>query len=210
MLPCFLCHHASHPLPARVRGRQYHDCPNCRLIFMDPQDRLPCEAERAHYRMHNNDPADPAYRRFLRQLADPLMSRLTPGMKGLDFGCGPGPTLSVMLAEAGFEMAVYDPAFADNRAVLDDQYDFVTCTETVEHFHDPRAEWERLHQLVRPGGLLAVMTQPISPDVDFANWWYALDPTHVSLHHPATMDWIAEHWHMTVDRVGETVWIFKV
>lgn len=208
MLTCPLCQHPDCPLLAGVHGRDYHDCPDCRLVFMNPRDRISLADERAHYRLHQNNPDDPGYRKFLSKVADPLISSLSPGMRGLDYGCGPGPTLSVMLEEAGFAMDLYDPAFAEDRSVLDHRYDFVTCTETVEHFHHPAAEWSRLHRLVRPGGLLAVMTQPLEPDLDFAGWWYLRDPTHVSLYRPATLQWIADHWRMTLTRPSPTVWIF--
>jgi len=49
--------------------------------------------------------ADPRYRRFLARLAEPLIAHLPKGARGLDFGCGPGPTLSLMLREAGFACA---------------------------------------------------------------------------------------------------------
>ena len=61
---------------------------------------------------------DAGYRRFLSKLADPLMARLAPGARGLDYGCGPGPALAAMLREAGHEVALYDPFFAPDPAPL--------------------------------------------------------------------------------------------
>jgi hypothetical protein len=42
-----------------------------------------------------------------------------------------------MLAEAGHAMALYDPFFRPDPAALERDYDFITCTETAEHFHHP-------------------------------------------------------------------------
>ncbi|MGB2360319.1 MAG: methyltransferase, partial [Porticoccaceae bacterium] len=60
-------------------------------------------AEKAIYDQHQNSPDDLQYRRFLSRLTEPLLERLGPCSRGLDFGCGPGPTLSVMMAEQGHD-----------------------------------------------------------------------------------------------------------
>jgi SAM-dependent methyltransferase len=195
-LPCPLCLRAD-PRPVGTGdGRLYGDCRACGLIHLHPAHHPTPEAERAHYRTHENDPGDPGYREFLSRLADPLLERLDPGAEGLDYGAGPGPTLSVMLAERGHPTAIYDPFFHPDRAVLDRSYEFVTCSETAEHFHRPREELARLCSLLRPGGILAVMTvmypgaEPAGGD--FEGWWYRRDPTHVSFYRPRTFEWIAE------------------
>jgi hypothetical protein len=97
-----------------VHGRRYGTCAACGLIQVTREDHLTPAAERAHYGTHRNDPADPGYRTFLDRLCAPLVQRLPPGAEGLDYGSGPGPTLSVMLEEQGFPMRVYDPHFADD------------------------------------------------------------------------------------------------
>jgi hypothetical protein len=48
---------------------------------------------------------------FSASLAGPLLARLAPASQGLDYGCGPGPALAAMLAEAGHAVALYDPLF---------------------------------------------------------------------------------------------------
>jgi hypothetical protein len=82
-----------------------------------------------------------------------------PGARGLDFGCGREPTLSVLFEEAGFPCANYDLHYFNDPAVLNTQYDFLTCSETMEHFRNPREEFEKLLSLVKPGGWIGIMTQ---------------------------------------------------
>jgi SAM-dependent methyltransferase len=171
--------------------RSYFRCGVCALRFLDPAARPDAQAERAQYVLHENDPADPGYRRFLSKLADPLMSRLQPGSAGLDYGCGPGPALAAMLTEAGHQVALYDPFFAPDPTPLSDTYDFVVCTETAEHFHDPAAEFARLASLVRPGGVMALMTCFQTDDARFPRWHYRLDPTHVAFYRAETFAFIA-------------------
>lgn len=166
---------------------------------MDPRHHLTRVAEHAHYRLHENHPDDPGYRRFLSKLADPLMARLKPGSCGLDYGCGPGPALAAMLVEAGHDTALYDPLFAPDRRVLEGRYDFVACTETAEHFHDPWTEFDTLAGLLKPGGWLAVMTCFQLDDAAFSRWHYRLDPTHVVFYREATLRYLAARLGLEIE-----------
>ena len=196
---CTLCESPARPF-ARVDRRDYFRCETCRLTFEDPA-RLPdADTEKAQYDLHDNNPADPGYRGFLAQLADPLCERLKPGDGGLDFGCGPGPALAQMLEERGFSCQTYDPIYAPNRGQLDSQYDFVTCTEVVEHLHHPAREWQQFARLVKPGGWLGIMTRWLIDDDAFPNWHYRRDPTHVCFWQPETFTWLARQqgWEVTL------------
>jgi hypothetical protein len=207
--PCPLCLADALAPHAEVQGRHYVRCEACALVHLTPEDRLPPEAERAHYGTHENDPADPGYRAFLVRLANPLAQRLPPGAEGLDYGSGPGPTLSALLAERGFPTAIYDPFFAPDEAALRRTYDFVTCTETAEHFFAPRAEFERLDGLLRPGGWLGVMTEWRDEARPFAQWRYARDPTHACFYAPETMAWIARHFGWALETPARNVALFR-
>lgn len=175
-----------------VDGLDYRRCPECEATLLDSRHHLPPAAERAVYEQHRNDPGDAGYRRHLARLADPLLARLGPARRGLDYGCGPGPALAAMLREAGHSVALYDPFFHPDPAPLAATYDFVTCTEVAEHFHRPAEEFDRLGQMLRPGGRLAVMTGFQVDDARFATWHYRRDPTHVVFYREATFRRIAE------------------
>jgi hypothetical protein len=206
---CPLCRDRHVRAFSRAHGRQFFACDACRLVYVASGAHPTPEAESARYRTHQNDPSDAAYRAFLDRLAVPLAARLSAGAEGLDYGSGPGPTLSVMLAERGFPTWVYDPFFSDDETVLGRTYDFVTCTETAEHFFDPGREFDRLQALVRPGGWLAVMTEMRREDRPFETWHYARDPTHVSFYHPETMAWLADRYGWLLERPHPNVVLFK-
>jgi hypothetical protein len=174
--------------------RRFDECIVCGMIHVDPADHLSESEALAHYRLHQNDPGDARYRAFLDRLAGPLVAVLSPGAIGLDYGCGPGPTLSAMLRERGYPTAEYDPHFFPSEMVLQQDYDFITCSETAEHFADPCAEFARLFRMLRPHGVLGVMTEMVRDDQPIATWRYARDPTHVSFYRPRTMEWIATHF----------------
>jgi len=199
---CPVCRQGQ-PVPFRQIGQQaYLRCPNCLATIMAPGSRLTLEEERKIYELHDNDPADAGYRRFLSKLTEPLMARLPEGARGLDFGCGPGPALAQMFTEAGFNMALYDPFFHPDPAALDGRYDFITCTEVVEHLHQPAEVLDQLDGLLKSGGWLGIMTCFQTDDDRFDNWHYRRDPTHVVFYREATFQWLAEHygWRLEIPR----------
>lgn len=182
-----------------VETRHYWRCNRCVATFLSPS-QLPARSEEyAQYRLHRNDVSDENYRGFLSRLAAPLLARLPAGVSGLDYGCGPGPALAAMLAEAGHPMAVFDPLFFDDTRVLDSRYDFITCTEVVEHFHHPADEFSRLNRMLKPGGWLAIMTRFQNDDAAFSRWHYRRDPTHVVFYRAATFQVIAKRHNWQCD-----------
>ena len=176
------------------RHREYLRCQICQLIFVPPNFFLSADDEKARYDTHQNSPDDPKYRAFLSRLFIPMQNRLSPGSSGLDFGSGPGPTLSVLFEEAGHSMALYDHFYAPHPAVLDTPYDFITVTEVVEHLHHPREELDRLWTILKPGGILGIMTQFAPNQEAFAEWYYKRDPTHVCFFSRTTFEWLATQW----------------
>lgn len=180
-----------------VEAQDYWRCQACEARYLDPRQHPSQAAEYYHYQHHENDPEELGYRRFLSRLADPLLALLPPGSSGLDFGCGPGPALAEMLREAGHDVALYDPFFHPSRTPLNRTYDFVTCTETAEHFHRPAEEFDRLAGLLRPGGLLAIMTCFQTEDSLFAGWHYRRDPTHVVFYRETTLHHLAAARNMS-------------
>jgi SAM-dependent methyltransferase len=200
------------PLPrlfASVGERRYWRCGTCEATFLDPcQCPSPTE-EYVHYLTHDNDPEDARYRRFLSKLADPLLARLEPRSSGLDYGCGPGPALAAMFREAGHDVALYDPYFEPDPAPLRACYDFVSCTETAEHFHRPAEEFDRFDRLLRPGGWLGVMTCFQTEDSRFSDWHYRRDPTHVVFYREATMKRIAVARGWTCEIVAKDVALMR-
>lgn len=189
---CPLCFATSCAFFHQDKQRCYWRCPRCELVFADRASLLSAAAEHAQYQLHNNDVNDNGYRRFLQRLATPLLEALGgSGLQGLDFGCGPGPLLAKMLTEAGQHMAVWDPFFAPDSTALERQYDFISCSEAIEHFVNPAQEWALWQRLLKPGGILAIMTKRYTTAEAFANWHYKLDPTHVSFFHLNTFHYLA-------------------
>jgi hypothetical protein len=189
--------------------RAYRRCDQCLLVFVPTDYHLSSEAERAEYDLHRNDPEDAGYRKFLSRLFGPLRDRLPVGARGLDFGSGPGPALALMLADAGFDMAIYDPIYAPQDAVLQNRYDFIACSEVVEHFRMPGREFATLWQLLEPGGWLGIMTKLVLDRQAFSRWHYKNDPTHISFFSRETFSFLAEHLSAHLQFVGSDVILLR-
>lgn len=197
---CLLCdyHGLMKALPTnnKKQPRHYWTCPNCYLAFMAPTQRLSSAQERDYYDTHQNSPDDVGYVRFLQQLWQPLQIRLSQGMRGVDIGCGPNPTLSGLIEQAGWTCAPYDPFFYPTpwqRGV-----DFITATECFEHFHAPRDELTRMVEGLNDGGWLALMTERWRDADHFFAWHYPRDPTHVVFLHDRTLAYISAKFNLTL------------
>ncbi|WP_275097996.1 class I SAM-dependent methyltransferase [Sedimenticola hydrogenitrophicus] len=208
-MPCPLCRHGHTVFYHQDERRPYRQCGRCRLVFVPPAYRLSPTVEKAHYDLHDNDPGDPGYRRFLSRLFEPMRERVAPPARGLDFGSGPGPTLSLMFAEAGYDMAIYDPFYAPDGRVLQRTYDFITASEVAEHLYAPGEVLTRLWNLLRPGGWLGLMTKLVSDQGAFANWHYKLDPTHVCFFSLETFAWWAGRNGCEADFIGTDVILLR-
>jgi SAM-dependent methyltransferase len=206
----------------REHPRTYFRCGTCDLIFTSVSQLLSPQDEKAEYDRHQNNPDDWGYRHFLGRLCDPLQNRIEDHSRGLDFGSGPGPTLSVMLEEAGHSVALYDPFYAPDTAVLKQTYDFVTATEVVEHLHHPRRDLEQIWRCLKPGGWLGIMTklahsgdehgdETSAPKISdphrdaFATWHYKDDLTHVCFFSRKTFLWLGQLWRCQLTFIGSDV-----
>jgi len=192
------------------RHRRYLECGGCRLVFVPPEYWPTSDREKARYDQHRNSPGDTGYRAFLQDAVLAVRPRVPPPANGLDFGSGPGPTLSVMLEEAGYAMALFDPYYAPDPSVLQRPYDFVTCTEVVEHLRAPAEVFPRLAALLRPAGWLVVMTRLLPARDDFPTWRYRRDDTHLCFYSESTFEHVARSLGCRLERAAPDVFALQV
>jgi hypothetical protein len=187
------------------KRRNYFQCSTWNLIFVPPEYFLSADDEKAEYDLHENKPDDPGYRRFLSRLFVPMHERIKAGSHGLDFGSGPGPTLSLMFEEAGHQMEIYDKFYAKNPDVLDQQFSFITATEVVEHLHHPGQTLDRLWECLKNGGWLGIMTKLSIGQKAFSQWHYKDDFTHVCFFSRGTFKWQADQWQADLVFIADDV-----
>ena len=94
----------------------YYYCSYCRFLFMDDKKILPPEQEQQRYLRHTNTLEDTGYMDMLRTFIDKSITPFHQNIKtALDFGSGPGPVLSQLLRELGYETDIYDIYFAPGK-----------------------------------------------------------------------------------------------
>ena len=206
---CPLCLGSNITQFACIEEKEYFKCSHCHLIFLNRINHLLPAEEKERYSQHNNDINDPQYRKFLSNLYLPLAQKLSPNMKGLDYGCGPGPALAKMFREDKYIIDIYDPYFFPDKSLLDKKYDFITCTETAEHFYQPHIEFNRLDSLLVGGGWLGVMTNFYNDSIDFEDWYYRKDPTHVVFYTEQTLEAIALMMTWSIEIPANNIVLFK-
>ncbi|MDN3714519.1 methyltransferase domain-containing protein [Vibrio breoganii] len=209
MLDCPLCHHSESKFYWEDKRRQYHQCQRCELVFVDPNQRLDSSQEKAHYDLHENDPTDVGYRKFLSRVQIPLAERIGSHKQGLDFGCGPGPTLSLMMQEAGHDVDLYDLYYYPDTKVLNKRYDFITATEVIEHLYQPDVVWAQWMSMLKPGGWLGLMTKMVRDVEAFSTWHYKNDHTHVVFFSRSTFEFLAARDELELEFIENDVILLR-
>ncbi|MEM8861027.1 MAG: class I SAM-dependent methyltransferase [Chloroflexota bacterium] len=206
---CPLCQQLNGEPFYKDAKRAYLQCSNCHLVYVPQIFHISLEQEKAEYDLHQNSADDLGYRKFLGRIFNPLIERLPPQSCGLDFGSGPGPTLSVMFEEQGHQVALFDKFYAPDQSVFNQTYDFVTATEVVEHLKHPTEELTRLWGCLRPGGWLGIMTKRVIDLQAFSHWHYKNDLTHISFFSEHTFRWWAKHNQTQPEFIGKDVVLFQ-
>ena len=194
---CPLCQHIGTPF----EDGAFLQCPECLGLFRPPDAWPSAHEEKARYEEHNNDVHDKRYQTFVSPIVDAVRHHHGPQDAGLDFGSGTAPVIAHVLGQEGYNVACYDPFFAPYPALLDKTYDYIVCCEVIEHFHDPAAEFARLRRLLRSGGRLYCMTMLHDDGIDFQNWHYRRDPTHVFIYRRETLRWIGARYGFSKVRI---------
>ncbi len=188
---CPLCHHPSTKFYDGNNGL-YYQCSYCKSVFLDKAYRTSQHIEKERYLNHNNDVRDIGYQQFVSPITSAVMTNQATEDQGLDFGAGPGPVIAKILKDNHFNIELYDPLFHHNSERLKQTYDFIVCCEVMEHFYYPDKEFSLLKQLLKNNGRLYCMTDMYHEDIDFHNWYYKKDATHVFFYHQQALNYIKQ------------------
>jgi hypothetical protein len=173
--------------------QRYCRCPQCRAIFVVQEDLPKSDAEKERYELHDTDTEDEGYRKFVSPITNNIVKDFSKCDKGLDFGAGTSAIISSVLDKHGYKIKNYDPYFHNYPSLLQDQYDYISSCEVIEHLYHPSVEFKRLREMLREAGKLYLMTD-IYDERDFKSWYYKNDPTHVFLYTKDTFTWIKENF----------------
>jgi citrate lyase synthetase len=78
-----------------------------------------------------------------------------------------------------------------------------------EHFYNPLEEITKLYSILKPGGLLIVKTHLYNNQIDFKNWYYRKDQTHVFIYTFKTFEYIAEHFGFDIVKLEEKLVVLR-
>lgn len=187
---------------------KFHQCSNCRAIFVDKYYLPDKNIEIERYCEHNNDVNDVRYQNFVNPIVGTVLKYFNNMHSGLDFGAGTGPVISKMLTERGYNIEQYDPFFHYHPELLHKKYDFIVSCEVIEHFHFPGNEFQLLKDMLVPGGKLICMTSIYDESIDFSKWYYKNDPTHVFFYQKDTLRYIMKKFGFSNLKTNKNLVIF--
>lgn len=172
----------------------YNICLKCSGIFVHRNFLPSYDNELLRYKKHNNDVNDLKYQAFVYPIVKSVLNEFSENNKGLDFGAGTGPVISKLLKEKKYNIKEYDPFFKNDPELLENKYDYIICCEVIEHFHNPQKEFKLLNSILNKNGILYCMTSIYKKDIDFKNWYYKNDLTHVFFYQKETIEFIKEYF----------------
>ena len=199
MKTCTVCKNNKIEFFLNIENLDYWQCKLCKATMLNPIHHISSNKEKKHYLKHNNEIDDTRYRDFLTNLIEPLKDKICVNDIGLDYGCGYAPALADILKKDGFNIELYDPFFFKNENIFFRKFNFITCSEVVEHFFKPYEEFNKIDGLLAEKSWFAVMTSFMTEDYLFKNWYYRRDPTHVVFYKKITFKIIANqrNWELT-------------
>ena len=192
-MTCKICDCDTKSLNDPELQKQFHRCPNCQCIMLDPHYYLSAEKENSLYNNHQNSLENAGYVKMFEDFLDYFWNDLTCKEKALDFGSGPTPVLAELLRRRGVSVDCYDKFYQPIECFKNQTYDFMTSTEVFEHLEDPVATLSLLSQHLKPKGIIALMTLfHTNDEAFFLKWWYRRDPTHITFYTPHTLEVLAQ------------------
>ncbi|MDG5816254.1 class I SAM-dependent methyltransferase [Chitinispirillales bacterium ANBcel5] len=192
------------------KKRSFYRCTECRGIFCGREFLPDNDEEYKRYCYHNNDVLDPHYQSFVSPITNSIVADFSSDHTGLDFGAGPGPVITKILKDQGYCVEAYDPYFSNYPRMLQTKYDYIACCEVIEHFYNPEKDFTLLKNLLKPQSKLYCMTELYTDDVDFKNWHYITDTTHVFFYCKETIALIKEKFEFSDVRIQERLIVFSI
>ncbi len=205
MCKCLICNGETKTLVDKQIKVTYSVCDNCGFIYKDIDYHVNLEEELKMYSFHNNSFESTGYVDIFVDLIKDYITPLNIMGKVLEFGSGPGPVLKELLIKEGYHVFDYDLFFNDNKEYLNHKYELITSTEVVEHFNNPLKEFATLSNLLEQGGYLVIMTRLRTMNtVEFLDWWYRRDITHISFYTLESLKVICNKFDLKIIKTNNT------
>jgi 2-polyprenyl-3-methyl-5-hydroxy-6-metoxy-1,4-benzoquinol methylase len=165
----------------------------CDYIFMDDKNHLDASLEKKHYDNHHNNLESLGYVKMFENLIKEFVIAETKNIKtALDFGCGEGEVLPILLQRVGIPCDRYDLFYFPKKIYKDKKYDLIVSTEVIEHLSNPLEILRELLSHLNKDGYLLLMTSFHPSDSEkFLKWFYIQDMTHIGFFSMKTFEFLA-------------------
>ncbi|MGL1894334.1 MAG: class I SAM-dependent methyltransferase [Spirochaetaceae bacterium] len=204
-IPCPLCQSIKYEKHWDLESFFYSQCPNCSLIYQNPQPISEDVEERYDesyfsYEIENEDSFLNLMLLGLKDMKFDVTSSITDNKKILDIGCATGLFLSHMkkLGWQTFGVEVCESAvdygnsvrgldiykgILDNAPIPVGSLDVIHLSHVIEHINDPNTFVEHIFKLLKPGGVVYCTTPNVSglQSKIFKNRWRSAIPDHMIL-----------------------------
>lgn len=196
---CKLCGYSDCMLYLSDKKRNFHHCPNCRLVFVPQENWIRFDDERRRYELHTNTQEHEGYLQFLGKIAHVIDQKFNTNDLILDFGSGKSAVLSEILQKKhGFKCDSYDPLFNLPLKSNELKYDVIILCEVIEHLRQINNEIELIRKHLSENGAVIISTKFYPEKEYFRCWWYKEDPTHINFFRLETLSYIANKLNKTV------------
>lgn len=177
---CHICTKSCESFVHKKTKLTYYHCNSCEYIFKSPEYYQDLELQKERYNLHENNEEDEGYRAYFQRFLNFVFSHVDEPKRALDFGCGRTALLATLLEEHGVRCDYYDPIYYPQNLKDTKKFDLIVSTEVFEHLHQPKEVLADLIMRLNKDGYLAIQTEFHTNDrIDFQNWWYPQDCTHI-------------------------------
>jgi SAM-dependent methyltransferase len=180
-------------------------CRRCRMVYRNPRE-TDAQVLSAYAGMEDPHYLDERECRGMNALLSlKALKRHVPGGRLLEIGCSTGFLMNAARLEFeahGVEPSAWAARIARERFGLDvhagpfetfeapaGSFDAMLLVDVIEHVLDPRTVLQRAARLLRPGGVVYLVT----PDINslsariLGRYWWGLRPAHLSYFSPVTL-----------------------
>jgi len=200
MKKCKICQSNTTYITDTKTLKIYHKCFTCEYIFLDEKYYIGENSEKKHYDKHHNNLESLGYVQMFDDLIDEFVEPYIKTISNaLDFGCGEGEVLPILLERRNISCDRYDLFYFPKKVYEDKKYDLIISTEVFEHLINPIEILKKLLLHINKDGYLILMSafHP-SDDEKFLKWWYIRDITHIGFFNISTFEYIANELNLKI------------
>jgi len=193
MKNCKICNSGTTYIIDIKTKKKYHKCLKCEYIFLNELFYIDYKAEKKHYDKHHNSFESLGYVKMFEDLIEEFVTPYEKDIDtSLDFGCGEGEVLAILLQNNKIRCDRYDLFYFPKKTYEGKEYDLIVSTEVLEHLENPLKVLKELLSHVKTDGYLLLMSafHP-ADDEKFLKWWYIRDITHIGFFNLKTFEYLA-------------------